>query len=305
MRNILLFSALALIFQFARAQDQIIPLYEKDIPNSKKTPTKYREEIDSAGLISKVTVPTLTAYFAKKELATGTAVIISPGGGYFVLAPKKCIELTKAFNQIGVTAFILKYRLPSDAIMVDRSIGPLQDAQAAIQLVRKRATEWHIDPTRLGMMGFSAGGHLVATEGTRLNKIVIENKEQINLRPDFMILLYPVIIYDPNISRTRENLIGKKPSQELLNFYSAEKHVSTHTPPTFLVHAEDDDVIPVKNSLLFFNALLQSNVKAEMHILQSGGHGFGLTDLNSKNNWFNLCKSWLIENDFLKMVSSK
>ncbi|KQC00858.1 alpha/beta hydrolase [Pedobacter sp. Hv1] len=300
MKNILLLSVIFLLFLSAKAQDQIIPLYEKEIPNSKKAPTNYVEEIDSNGLISKVTVPTLTAYFAKKELATGTAVIIAPGGGYFVLSPKKCIELAKAFNQIGVTAFILKYRLPNDAIMVNKSIGPLQDGQAAVQLVRKRAAEWRINPSKLGMVGLSAGGHLVATEGTRLNKIVIANPEQVNLRPDFMLLLYPVIIYDPNIPRTRENLIGKKPSPELLNFYSAEKHVTTHTPPTFLVHATDDDVIPVKNSLLFFNALLQANVKAEMHILQSGGHGFGLTDLNSKNNWFNLCKSWLIENDFLK-----
>jgi len=305
MRKTLLISAIALFFQTAMAQDLVIPLYEKDIPNSKKAPAGYVEETDSNGLISKVSVPALTAYFAKKELANGTAVIISPGGGYFVQSPKTGIEIAKAFNEIGVTAFILKYRLPHDDIMIDKSIGPMQDGQAAIQLVRKRAAEWNIDPTKLGMVGLSAGGHLVATEGTRLKKIIIENKEGINLRPDFMVLLYPVIIYDPNIPRTRENLIGKKPTAELLDFYGAEKHVTPQTPPTFLVHAADDDVIPVKNSLLFFNALLQSNVKAEMHILQSGGHGFGLTDLNSMDQWFNLCKSWLIENNFLKPVISK
>lgn len=301
MRRILLIFLMALCFQFVVAQNLVVPLYEKDIPNSKKAPANYVEKIDSDGLISQVTVPTLTAYFAKKEIANGTAVIISPGGGYFVQSPKKCIEIAKAFNQIGVTAFILKYRLPHDAIMLDKSIGPMQDGQAAIQLVRKRAKEWNVNPKRLGMVGLSAGGHLVATEGTRLNRIVIENKEKINLRPDFMILLYPVIIYDPAIPRTRENLIGKQPTAELLDFYAAEKHVTKQTPPTFLVHAADDEVIPIKNTLLFFNALLQSNVKAEMHILQSGGHGFGLSDLNSQDSWFKLCKSWLIENGFLKI----
>lgn len=295
----LLLALITLILPIAAAQNLVIPLYEKTIPNSKKGPANYKEEIDSAGLISKVTQPTLTAYFAKPELANGTAVIISPGGGYFVLSLKKCIEIAKAFNELGVTAFILKYRLPSDAIMLDKSIAPMQDGQAAIQLVRKRAAEWKINPTRLGMVGLSAGGHLVATQGTRLNKVVIENKENINLRPDFMILLYPVIIYDPEIPRTRENLIGKKPSPALLDFYQAQRHVTAKTPPTFLVHAADDDVIPVKNSLIFFNALLQANVKAEMHILQSGGHGFGLSDLNSLDNWFKLCQSWLIENKLL------
>ncbi len=287
------------------AQDQVIPLYTKTIPNSKPTPANYVEEIDSNGLIRQVSIPTLTAYFAKKELANGTAVIISPGGGYFVLSPKKCIELAQAFNQLGVTAFILKYRLPSDAIMHNKATGPMQDAQAAIQLVRSRAKEWNIDPHRLGMIGLSAGGHLVATEGTQLNRVLIENKQQINLRPDFMILLYPVIIYDASIPRTRENLIGKKPSAALLDFYGAEKNVTAHTPPTFLVHAADDDTIPVKNSLLFFNALLAKNVKAEMHILQSGGHGFGLSDLYSKNNWLNHCISWLVENNFLQPVKPK
>lgn len=240
----------------------------------------------------------MTAYFPENGKTNGTAVIIFAGGGYFVLAPKKCIEIAKEFNTLGITAFVVKYRLPSNKIMIDKTIGPLQDAQTAIQIVRKRAAEWNINPGKIGMMGLSAGGHLVSTEGTQTNRVVIENRENISLRPNFMILLYPVIIYDPKIPRTRENLIGKSPSAQTLGLYSTNKHVSAHTPPTFLVHAADDDVIPVKNSLKFFDAMLKAGVPGEMHILQSGGHGFGIDDTGRKPNWFSLCRDWMEKNGF-------
>lgn len=241
----------------------------------------------------------MQAYFPQKGKANGTAVLIFAGGGYFVLAPKKCIELAKAFNALGVAAFVVKYRLPSEKIMNDKTIGPLQDAQTAIKILRERAGEWNIDPFKIGMIGLSAGGHLVSTAGTQINRVVIENKENTSLRPDFMILLYPVTIYDPLISRTRENLIGKRPSQEALNLYSTDKHVGAKTPPTYLVHAADDDVIPVKNSLRFFDAMLKANVSGELHILQSGGHGFGISDPGNKNNWFSSCQNWMQRNGLL------
>lgn len=296
MKKLILFFALIIYFQYTYAQNKVIPLYEKSIPNSKKTPTDYVETTDSNGMTRKVSIPSLTAYLPKKP--NGTAVIIAPGGGYFVLAQETGVELAKAFNEIGITAFMLKYRLPSDDIMVNKSIGPLQDAQTAIKLLRENAKMWNINPHKVGLVGLSAGGHLVSTMGTQLDRIVIDNKEKTNLRPDFMILLYPVIIYDASIPRTRENLIGKTPTPELLNLYSTDKHVTANTPPTFLVHATDDDVIPVKNSLAFFNALLNSKVKSEIHILQSGEHGFGISDLKSKDQWFKLCQSWLAENGF-------
>ena len=280
-----------LLISLCRAQDQVIPLYPHGIPNSKKTPPDYIEQTDSTGLISNVSVPAMQAYFPEKGKANGTAVIIFAGGGYFVLAPKKCVELAKAFRALGVTAFVVKYRLPSEKIMKDKTIGPLQDAQTAIKIVRKRAREWNINPFKIGMMGLSAGGHLVSTAGTQINRVVIENSENISLRPDFMILLYPVIIYDPYISRTRENLIGKTPSQEALNLYSTDRHVGSKTPPAYLVHADDDDVIPVKNSLIFFDAMLKAGVPCELHILQSGGHGFGISDSENKNNWFPGCQT--------------
>ncbi len=284
---------------FCHAQDLVIPLYQDKIPNAKKTPADYIEQTDSAGLIENVSIPTIAAYFPEKSKANGTAVILFAGGGYFVLAPKKCIEIAKAFNAMGVASFVVKYRLPSDKIMIDKTIGPLQDAQTAIKTVRERAAEWNINPGKIGMMGLSAGGHLVSTAGTQLKRVVIENKENTSLRPDFMILLYPVIIYDPLISRTRENLIGKAASAKALNLYSTNRHVSSNTPPTFLVHAADDDVIPVKNSLQFFDAMLKAKVPGEMHIPQTGGHGFGIYDNDIKNSWFSLCHDWLKKNGFL------
>lgn len=284
--------------QQATAQQVPIPLYETHVPNARQVPADYQEQTDADGLITRITQPALIPFFPEEQTATGTAILIFPGGGYRLLSLAACEEIAKALNKEGIAAFIVKYRLPNDTIMINRSIGPLQDAQAAIRLVRKRAAEWGIDPKKVGMMGLSAGGHLVSMEGTQQNRVVISNEEKSNLRPDFMALLYPVIIYDPAIPRTRENLIGKQPSPELLNLYSTDKHVTATTPPTFMVHAADDDVIPVKNTLSFFDALLKANVKAEMHILQSGGHGFALTDAGSKDNWFRMFRSWLTENGF-------
>lgn len=291
---------LALLFNISwlPAAAQQIPLYEGPVPNAREAGPGYTEQTDTNGYVTRVTQPALLPFFPKKEKATGTAILIFPGGGYRLLSLTTCEEIAKALSETGITAFIVKYRLPNDTIMVNRSIGPLQDAQAAIRLVRQRAAAWGINPAKVGMMGLSAGGHLVSMEATQQNRVVINNKENINLRPDFMALLYPVTLYDPAIPRTRETLTGRHPSPELLHLYSTDKHVTPATPPTFMVHAADDDVIPVKNTLIFFNALQQAHVKAEMHILQSGGHGFGLTDLNSGDHWFRMFKSWLTENGF-------
>ncbi len=284
--------------QHTAAQRVSIPIYINAVPNARKAPVDYVEQTDADRCVTRITQPALIPFFPRKETATGTAILIFPGGGYRLLSLAAAEEISKALNENGITAFIVKYRLPNDTIMVDKSIGPLQDAQAAIGLVRKRAAEWGINPDKIGMMGLSAGGHLVSMAGTQHRRIVVDNKENISFRPDFMALLYPVIIYDPALPRTRENLIGKKPSPELLDLYSTDKHVTKATPPTFMVHAADDEVVPVKHTLYFFNALLKSDVKAEMHIVQSGGHGFALADSNSKDNWFRMFKSWLTENGF-------
>jgi acetyl esterase/lipase len=291
----------ALFISYAYGQDRVISLYGNNIPNSKKAPASFVEQKDSSGLISNVTHPNLTGYFPEKSRENGMAVIICPGGGYSVLAVDGCVKVAREFTKIGVAAFVLKYRLPNDTIMVDKSIGPLQDAQKAIMTIRQKAVEWGIDPHKIGLMGISAGGHLASTAGTHFDKPVIENKEKINLRPDFMLLIYPVIVFDLSIaSGTRESLIGKSAPAATLNYFSNDKQVTGNTPPTFLIHAADDDVVPVKNSLLFYNALLDVKVPGEMHIFQAGGHGFGLDNPKSKNKWFDWCRNWLDENGFLK-----
>ena len=283
-----------------RAQEKAIPLYPDGVPNSKPTPASYVEKNDK-GWVTTVSIPTITPYLPQKGTANGTAIVIFPGGSYAGLSMEnEGSSIAKAFNGIGVTAFLVKYRLPSDDIMVDKTIGPLQDAQQAILMVRKHVAEWGIKADKIGIIGFSAGGHLASTEGTHFDKVVIDDKDNISVRPDFMVLLYPVISMGPMAHAfSRENLLGKTPSAEKLELYSNEKQVTANTPPTFLVQAADDNVVPVQNSLLFFDALLNAKVKAEMHIFQAGGYGFGLNNPKSKDKWFNWCKNWLDENGFL------
>ena len=288
---------------FASAQENPIPLYPNGVPNAKPTPATYVENNQRTDdqWVTKVSQPTLTPFYPEKGAANGTAIVIYPGGGYSGLSmDKEGYKVAKAFNKFGVTAFVVKYRLPSDDIMVDKTIGPLQDAQQAVLIVRKHAAEWGIKPDKIGIIGFSAGGHLASTEGTHFDKVVIEDKDNVSVRPDFMILLYPVISFGPWAHvGSRENLIGKTPSEDLLNLYSNEKQVTTNTPPTLLVQAGDDDVVPVQNSLLFYDALLAAKVKAEMHIFEAGGHGFGLNNPKSKDKWIDWAKNWLGENGFL------
>lgn len=298
-----IFIALVLVATTAFAQQKPMPLYPDGIPNSKPTPATYIQQPPNEwGGVSHVSIPTLTPYFPEKGIANGAAVLVIPGGGYYGVAMgHEGDAIAKAFNKIGVAAFVLKYRLPSDSIMVDKTIGPLQDAQTALVIIRKNAVAWNIDPNRVGVIGFSAGGHLASTLGTHFDKPAIENKDNISLRPDFMMLIYPVISFGPLAHvGSRENLIGKNPSQQLIDLYSNEKQVTANTPPTFLVHATDDNVVPVQNSVMFYDALLANKVKAEMHIYQAGGHGFGLNNKTTKEQWFDSLTDWLDENGWLK-----
>jgi len=302
MKSLLLLPLAMLISTALFAQEQPIPLYPNGVPNSKPAPANYVEKLDKVNgyWITDVTDPVITPYLPAKGAANGTAILIFPGGSYAGLASAhEGSDVAKEFNKIGVTAFVVKYRLPSDAIMVDKSKGPLQDAQRAIQLVRERAADWGISPHRIGIIGFSAGGHLASTLDTHFAKAVIDNPKNISLRPDFAILVYPVISFGPVAHvGSRENLIGKNPSPELLELYSNEKQITPDTPPTFLVHATDDDAVPVENSILFYEGLLKNKVKAELHIFEAGGHGFGLNNPKSSEHWFNWAASWMAENGF-------
>ncbi len=293
-----------LFFMKAHAQE-VIPLYSKAIPNSKPVKDEEMSEItaDHILVISKITRPTLTIFLPPKEKANGTAVVVVPGGGYHIVAAgHEGYDIAKKFNEMGVAAFVVKYRIPDSLSMISPEIGPLQDAQRAIQIVRQRAKEWHIDEHRVGIIGFSAGGHLASTAGTHYDKAVIDNKEKINLRPDFMILVYPVISFTDSIGHigSRDNLIGQNPSSEKIKEYSNELHVTPQTPPCFLVHAKDDDVVPVQNSIQFYEALKKNNVPAEIYLYNNGGHGFGLNNGTSDIKWMDLVKQWMMKNGWVK-----
>lgn len=278
-----------------------MPLYPNNIPNSKPTPSIYKEGLNEWRCVTNVSIPTLTP-FLLKDGSTHTAVLVIPGGGYSGVAMgHEGDSVARAFNKIGVSAFVLKYRLPSDSTMVDKTIGPLQDAQSALLMIRKNAKQWNINPAKVGVLGFSAGGHLASTLGTHFDKPVVKNNDNISLRPDFMALIYPVITFGKFAHMgSRENLIGKNPSQQLVDLYSNEKQVTAATPPTFLVHAEDDNAVPVQNTLMFYDALLQNKVNGEMHIYAGGGHGFGLHNFTTRDYWFDRLKEWMGTNGWLK-----
>lgn len=294
--NILLF---IIGVQYSLAQQAVL-LYPDDVPNSKKIPSTYIE-INENGKVGFVSIPTLTPFFPEKNKANGAAVIICPGGGYArLMIDNEGYDVARKFNEIGVAAFVLKYRLPSDEVMDDKTVAPLQDAQRAMQLVRLRSKEWGIDPAKIGIIGFSAGGHLASTAGTHFDHPVIENKQNVNLRPDFMMLIYPVISFGTlGHQGSKHNLLGVSTDQNLIDLYSNEKQVCSNTPVTFIVHAQDDKTVNVQNSLLFYSALTEAKVKAEMVLYPTGGHGFGLYNPGTKDHWFDHATHWLDANGLL------
>jgi acetyl esterase/lipase len=297
-------SVLALLFmaKLTSAQEgKPVDLYLKGVPNSKKVAAGAYIEKTVNTRASKISNPTLLPFFPEKGKANGTAIVICPGGGYSILSMEnEGYAIARKFNEVGITAFILKYRLPSDSIMVDKTIGPLQDAQCAIQLVRQRAQEWGLKADRIGIIGFSAGGHLASTAITHFDKAVIDNKDNISLRPDFGILMYPVVSFGELAHKgSKDNLIGKTPSSEMVDLYSNEKQVTANTPPTFLVHAQDDKTVPVLNSVVFYEAMVKAGVKGELHLYQAGGHGFGLNNKTTKDQWFDRCVNWMTANGWL------
>lgn len=295
-----LFAGLILTFLsgafLCKGQTSIL-LYPDSIPNSIDGPDYEESVVRESGklIVSNVTRPTLTPYLADESKATGESVIICPGGGYFVLAAShEGSDVARALNEKGIHAFVLKYRLPRDSTMRDKRIGPLQDVLRAIQLVRESADKWKLDPDRVGVLGFSAGGHLASTAGTHYERDVIPNPQNINLRPDFLVLIYPVISSDTTIRHTGsfENLLGEDPSEEDLLLYSTEKQITSETPPAYLVHAEDDGV-KIGNSRVFADALEKNHVPVAMTIYPSGGHGFGLTNPDTGQSWLDDVVRWI------------
>lgn len=270
---------------------EIIPLYSNGIPNAK--PSAIQEN-ENRGMFSNVTDPTLQLFLPAKENATGAAVIICPGGAYGVVVYQgEGVHTAQEFAKNGIAAFVLKYRLPNDATMPDKKIGPLQDAQQAIKIVRENATQWGIDTNRVGIMGFSAGGHLASTAATHFKKAVIENPSHTNLRPDFQILIYPVISMQENLTHadSRKNLLGPDPSQEIVDQFSNELQIDASTPPAYITHAGDDKLVDADNSIFYYEALRHHNVPAEMHLFPKGGHGFVL--FQKPDNWMPEIYQWM------------
>jgi acetyl esterase/lipase len=247
-------------------------------------------------------IPSIQLYQPPADKATGSAIVVCPGGGYRNLAQHEGHNVAVWLNSIGVTAVVLKYRLAPNYAHP----AMMQDALRAIRTVRAKASEWKLDPNRIGIMGFSAGGHLASTAGTHFdsgNPNATDPIEKLSSRPDLLILCYPVITMSQPLSHggSRQNLLGKEPSQELIDLMSNEKQVTEKTPPTFLFHTEDDKGVLVENSLLFAAALRKAKVPYEMHIYQTGKHGVGLAqDIPALSTWPKLLENWMRASGFLK-----
>jgi acetyl esterase/lipase len=255
--------------------------------------------------------PSLTIYLPDTEKATGAAVVIFPGGGYGHLAmDHEGHQIAQWLNSIGVAGFIVKYRHRNSGAGYGHP-APIQDAQRAIRMVRSRAKEWGVDPGRIGIIGFSAGGHLASTAGTHFNTRYSEPVDEIDrssCRPDFMILMYPVISFTEWYTHkgSMVNLLGKNPDKDLMESFSNEKQVTPETPPTFLVHADDDKVVPAENSVAFYLALRKAGVPAEMHIYEKGGHGFGPgIGKGACSSWMARCADWMKGRGLLKKTADQ
>lgn len=287
------------------AQDKIIPLWTTPIPNAINNADYTEKEVLKDGIvtsISHVSIPTLSIFLPHETKSNGTSVLIFPGGGYSHLSiEKEGIKVARWLNSIGITAFVLKYRLPSDLIMKDKTIGPLQDAQEAIRFIRKNTSQWNLDTNKIGIMGFSAGGHLASTLATHYDDDVYKTDYPISARPSFSILIYPVISMTKIVAHkgSQTNLLGTNPSQKLIDKFSNEKKVTTHTPSAFLVHATDDMVVPSENSINYYLALKKNKIPAELHLYEKGGHGFGLGVKDTSQFWTRDCVEWLKANGYL------
>lgn len=303
----LIVAGLMLCFSTATGQTKIIKLWPKGVPTSKFDPS-YRAQIDSNQYFiweQNISDPTLDYYPAPVDKANGTAIIICPGGGYSVLAIiHEGSKVAEWLNTLGITAFVLKYRLPDTTIMVNKTIGPLQDAQRAMRIVRRHARQWNINPHRIGIMGFSAGGHVASTLSTHYNQKVYMANDSTSARPDFSILIYPVISMEAKITHmgSRINLLGEHPDSALVHLYSNELQVNQNTPPAFLVQSLDDNVVPVQNSIDYALALHKYKIPVELHLYERGGHGFGLANWthDTESSWPEACEKWLKMHDLLK-----
>lgn len=281
------------------SQNHTLKLWPGGAPDSNGI-TVPEEKFDGVR-VRNVSDPEMYVFLPKSEINTGVAVVICPGGGYGMLAmDHEGYDLAVWLAERGVAGIVLKYRLPNGHHLV-----PAGDARRALRMVRAHAKEWGITPEKVGIAGSSAGGHLASTVGTRFDTGNMEAAEVIDRqssRPDFMLLLYPVITFKEEFGHmgSRKNLIGETNDWKMISLYSNELHVTPETPPTFLVLADDDKAVVPRNSVEFYSALKVNGVPAEMHIFQQGGHGFGMRKNNlPADRWPELFMDWLKAVKFL------
>lgn len=287
------------------AQDHIIPLWpEGQVPNFISSNVEEKSNVDDKGIlrISGVTVPSMSVYLPEKSKATGAAVLICPGGGYAILAAShEGSDLARWFNERGIAGIVLKYRLPNQKAMTRQHEVPLADAMQAMKLIRKNASGWSIDTDKIGVMGFSAGGHLASTLSTHYHR---GEKGTDEAKPDFSILMYPVVTFSQVNTHigSRKNLLGPDSSAALVKYYSNELQVDEKTPPAFLVHSEDDKTVPVENSINYYLALKKYKIPAEAHFYPEGGHGYGLRTegKGSLAGWPQALEVWLRSRGYMK-----
>src|SRR6478735_4720829 len=244
--------------------------------------------------------PYMDYYPSKNPSAKKTAVLICPGGGYTHLSwDKEGVLPARFFNENGIDAFVLKYRLNNAKQEGHRYPDQYNDVTTAIRIIRSRAGEWNIDPDKTGVMGFSAGGHLASTAATILQKgdpAAADPLQRIDTRPSFAILIYPVITMDTSFAHrgSRDMLLGKTPDEALVNDLSTDKRITNATPPVFLIHSDDDKTVPPMNSIVFYQALKKNKVASSMFIYDHGGHGFGMAPTDPVlSQWPALCIQWL------------
>lgn len=282
MKKLLVFLFLISILTPLMAQNQIIPLWQSDPPNYQETGEVTIWDTADIVRVRNVQKPDIAVYLPSKKNSSGEAVVICPGGGYSILAYDwEGSDIARWLNSRGIAAFVLKYRLPGSNSNIVPHKSPLLDAQRAMRMVRSNADKWNIDPGKIGIMGFSAGGHLASTLSTHYDAgdpASADPVEQVSCRPDFSVLVYPVISFTEEFqhSGSRINLLGKDADETLVKYYSNELQVTEDTPPAILIHSDDDKAVPLENSIAYFEALRANDVLSELHIYPYGGHGYSL-----------------------------
>jgi acetyl esterase/lipase len=278
------------------AQTLSLPLWENNPPPYTLSVLE-QDQLEGTSIV-KVAIPQLLVYLPEKAVANGAAILICPGGGYSKLAiAHEGHQVAEWYQQKGYVAAILKYRLPDEELVDEAWKVPLSDAEQGIRLIRQKAGEWQLDQQKVGVLGFSAGGHLGSSLSVHGKAA---EKDTPASRPDFSILIYPVISMDTSITHagSRNNLLGEKLQTEWEQYYSTERQVNAQTPPAFLVHSWDDKGVPVQNSIRYAEALQQHQVPLELHLFQKGGHGYGLGKRENTGNapaWPELSHVWIQE----------